>query len=117
MQAKILIVEDEARLRASLAEFFAREGFEVTVAEDGAQVLTALKRGHPREMLDRVVGLEVGADHYMTKPLETRELLAQARALLSSVKVQTAAGEATGWLVVSVVFQALSNRDETATIR
>jgi len=35
-----------------------------------------------REMVDRVVGLEVGADVYMTKPFETRELLAQVRALL-----------------------------------
>ncbi len=46
-----------------------------------------------RKMLDRVVGLEVGADVYMTKPFETRELLAQARALLRSVKAQTAGGE------------------------
>ena len=138
MQAKLLIVEDETRLRASLAEYFAREGFEVTVAEDGEKALTALKQARPdlvildvqlphrdglevcqeirrqvgqaigiimisgvkREMLDRVVGLEVGADHYMTKPFETRELLAQARALLRSLKMQTAVGEAAGWLVV-----------------
>lgn len=138
MNAKLLIVEDDAPVRTSLRDYFAREGFAVTVAEDGAQALISLGRVRPdlvvldvqlphkdglevcqalrrqmgqavgiimisgskREMLDRVVGLEVGADVYMTKPFETRELLAQARALLRSVKAQTAGGEASGWLVV-----------------
>ncbi|MCL6459601.1 MAG: response regulator transcription factor [Gorillibacterium sp.] len=34
------------------------------------------------ELVDRVVGLEVGADDYMTKPFHQRELLARIRALL-----------------------------------
>lgn len=34
------------------------------------------------EMLDKIVGLEVGADDYMTKPFELRELTARVRALL-----------------------------------
>ena len=34
------------------------------------------------EMIDRVVGLEVGADDYLPKPFELRELLARVRALL-----------------------------------
>jgi DNA-binding response OmpR family regulator len=79
---------------------------------DGLEVCQAIRRqvghaigiimisGSKRELLDRVIGLEVGADVYMTKPFETRELLAQARALLRRVKAQTAVGEAAGWLVV-----------------
>ena len=138
MNAKLLIVEDDAPVRTSLRDYFAREGFAVTIAEDGAEALISLGRVRPdlvvldvqlphkdglevcqalrrqmgqavgiimisgskKEMLDRVVGLEVGADVYMTKPFETRELLAQARALLRAVKAQTAGGEASGWLVV-----------------
>jgi two-component system, OmpR family, response regulator len=38
--------------------------------------------GHAREDIDRVVGLELGADDYLTKPVSLRELLARVRAVL-----------------------------------
>jgi two-component system, OmpR family, response regulator len=38
--------------------------------------------GHRREEIDRVVGLELGADDYITKPFSLRELLARVRAVL-----------------------------------
>src|SRR5205823_5978196 len=38
--------------------------------------------GHRREDVDRVVGLELGADDYLTKPFNLRELLARVRAVL-----------------------------------
>jgi len=41
------------------------------------------------EEVDRVLGLEVGADDYLTKPFSMRELLARARALLRRVDMQT----------------------------
>ena len=138
MEAKLLIVEDEERLRSSLQEYFEREGFGVAVAEDGAKALDMLNRMNPdliildvqlphvdglevcqavrqrvghsvgiimisgikKEMVDRVVGLELGADVYMTKPFQTRELLAQVRALLRRIQAQSAQGEAAGWFVV-----------------
>jgi DNA-binding response OmpR family regulator len=56
--------------------------------------------GIKRDMIDRVVGLELGADVYMTKPFETRELLAQVRAILRRSGARNAAGEEIGWLVV-----------------
>jgi DNA-binding response OmpR family regulator len=38
--------------------------------------------GHAKEEADRVVGLELGADDYVTKPFGLRELLARVRAVL-----------------------------------
>ena len=38
--------------------------------------------GHRRDDIDRVVGLELGADDYLTKPFNLRELLARVRAVL-----------------------------------
>lgn len=59
--------------------------------ESGLSLLRWLREQHPhmgiimvsgaRSTVDRVVGLEVGADDYVTKPFETRELLARVRSL------------------------------------
>jgi DNA-binding response OmpR family regulator len=45
-------------------------------------------------MVDRVVGLEVGADDYLAKPFELRELLARVRAVLRRARPATPAAEA-----------------------
>ncbi|WP_158865379.1 response regulator transcription factor [Leifsonia sp. AG29] len=113
----ILLVEDEAALSEPLAYLLKREGYEVTVAEDGPSALADFDRdgadlvlldlmlpGIPgtevcREIrtrsnvpiimltakdseVDIVVGLELGADDYVTKPYSSRELLARIRAVL-----------------------------------
>src|SRR5262245_8048528 len=49
---------------------------------DRTDVPIILVTGHRREETDRVVGLELGADDYMTKPFGLRELLARVRAVL-----------------------------------
>src|ERR1700686_5208829 len=48
-------------------------------AESDARVVLLTARG---EELDRIVGLEVGADDYVPKPFSPRELLARIRAIL-----------------------------------
>jgi DNA-binding response OmpR family regulator len=46
------------------------------------------------QMIDRVVGLEVGADDYLVKPFELRELLARVRAVLRRAQVKPARTDA-----------------------
>ena len=52
---------------------------EIRARSDVPVIITT---GHRREEVDRVVGLELGADDYVTKPFGVRELLARIRAVL-----------------------------------
>jgi len=63
---------------------------------DGLDVCREVRRSHPDlpvlmltargDPTDRVIGLEVGADDYLPKPFDPRELLARVRALLRRVR-------------------------------
>jgi len=114
---KILIVEDEASFSEALEFLVGKEGFEVSVAEDGQQAVDKFaKEGADLILLDlmipvisgievcriirttsqvpiimltakdaeidKVVGLELGADDYVTKPYSSRELIARIKAVL-----------------------------------
>jgi two-component system OmpR family response regulator len=69
--------------------------------EDGLQLVNELRMrsnlpiivitGHWRDEVDRIVGLELGADDYLTKPFNLRELLARVRAVLRRTEVDQAA--------------------------
>jgi two-component system, OmpR family, response regulator len=48
----------------------------------GSDIPVIITTGHRRDEIDRVVGLELGADDYLTKPFGLRELLARIRAVL-----------------------------------
>lgn len=48
------------------------------------------------EELDKVLGLELGADDYLTKPFSIRELLARIKAILRRVEVDTQASDESG---------------------
>lgn len=48
----------------------------------GSDIPVIITTGHRLEEVDRVVGLELGADDYLTKPFGLRELLARVRAVL-----------------------------------
>lgn len=58
-------------------------------ARNGVPVLILTAKGDP---MDRIVGLELGADDYLPKPFEPRELLARLRAILRRGKAGTLAG-------------------------
>jgi two-component system response regulator RegX3 len=113
----ILLVEDEASLSEPLAFLLQKEGYSVSIAEDGRRAVELFAQGQfslvlldlmlpelsgvevcrairatsqvPIIMLtakdsevDIVVGLELGADDYVTKPYSSRELLARIKAVL-----------------------------------
>ncbi|MBT9528248.1 MAG: response regulator [Rhizobacter sp.] len=69
--------------------------------ENGLSLARWLRDAHPRvglvmlttagESVDRVVGLELGADDYIPKPFEMRELLARTRSVLRRLKASVAA--------------------------
>jgi two-component system, OmpR family, response regulator len=74
--------------------------------EDGLQLVNELRArsnlpiivitGHWRDEIDRIVGLELGADDYLTKPFSLRELLARVRAVLRRAEVDRAAAPPDG---------------------
>jgi len=115
--ARILVVDDEPTLVATLRFNLEREGFDVIVASDGGEALELAQSQRPDLVLldlmlpgmhgfevcralrkrttipivivtaradevDRIVGLELGADDYITKPFSMVELIARLRALL-----------------------------------
>jgi len=122
-QDHILVVEDEPITREQLVSYFAEEGFKVSSAGTGDEVLPIVQnsdvtlvlldiklpgkdgltltreiRGQSdlgiilvtskQEQIDKILGLESGADDYVTKPFDPRELLSRARNLLRRVHVQ-----------------------------
>jgi DNA-binding response OmpR family regulator len=118
---RLLMIEDDTRLAAMVAEYLTQSGYAVTHVGDGLSGLAAVQdkpvdlvvldlmlpdidglevcrrirtlpgdaarvpvlmltaKGDP---MDRIVGLELGADDYLPKPFEPRELLARIRAVL-----------------------------------
>ena len=114
---KILVVEDEPSFSDALSYLLGREGFEVSIADDGVKAIQEFER-HGADLIlldlmipgmsgldvcktirtksnvpiimltakdgevDKVLGLEFGADDYVTKPYSSRELAARIRAVL-----------------------------------
>src|SRR3954468_12393366 len=117
-QAKILVVDDDVRLRDLLRRYLTEQGFNVVTAEsapamnklwlrerydllvldlmlpgeDGLSICRRLRGAGDQtpiimltakgEDVDRIVGLEMGADDYLPKPFNPRELVARIGAVL-----------------------------------
>ena len=105
--------EAEADGRVALARIEA-EPFDLLVLDvmlpglDGLSLCRAVRNGHTnrdvpilmltarREESDKVVGLESGADDYLTEPFGVRELVARARALLRRPRLPASSATAEG---------------------
>ena len=115
---KVLVVDDDVRIRDLLRRYLMQEGFEVMLAEDGKALNRVLQReavdlivldlmmpgedglaicrrlrGAGNDVaiimltakgddVDRIIGLEIGADDYLPKPFNPRELVARIHAVL-----------------------------------
>jgi two-component system, OmpR family, phosphate regulon response regulator OmpR len=118
LSQRILVVDDDERLRDLLRRYLTEQGFNVFVAadatamnklwmrerfdllvldlmlpgEDGLTICRRLRGGGDKtpiimltakgEDVDRIIGLEMGADDYLGKPFNPRELLARINAVL-----------------------------------
>ena len=115
---RILVVDDDVRLRDLLSRYLTEQGFQVATLPDTSQLDRKLQRDPPHlvvldlmlpgedglaacrrlrgagetvpiimltakgEDVDRIVGLEMGADDYLPKPFNPRELVARIHAVL-----------------------------------
>jgi two-component system response regulator CpxR len=70
-----------------------RDGFEILKAIRGASLIPVIMLTAKGNHLDRVVGLEIGADDYICKPFDTRELSARIRAVLRRSGLSEAVSE------------------------
>lgn len=127
---RILVVDDESRIREVVQYALEREGFSVVQASSSEEAARALA-GEPLDLIvldimlpdgngldlcreyrrtrrtpilflssrgeeiDRVLGLEMGADDYLSKPFGTRELVARIKAVLRRSEPQPPEGERT----------------------
>jgi two-component system response regulator RegX3 len=78
MNERILLVDDDAGVRDVVAFMLRREGYEVDEERDGPGAMLTARDAES----DRVLGLELGADDYVTKPFASAELLSRVRAIL-----------------------------------
>lgn len=68
------------------------DGFDVCRALRRESTVPILMLTARDEEIDRVVGLELGADDYLTKPFSVRELLARVKAMLRRIEMLQASG-------------------------
>ena len=101
---KILVVDDESRMRKLIKDFLEREGYQILEAGDGMEALDLFYENKdialmildvmmPLMMLtarseerDELKGFELGVDEYIAKPFSPKILVARVNALMKRIK-------------------------------
>ena len=149
VQSKILVADDDEKIRELLEIYLTKEGFAVEQAADGAEAILKAQQMKPdlivldimmpvldgmevcrqvrkfsqvpviiltarTEDEDRIMGLELGADDYLAKPFNPRELVARVKAVLRRM---AHSGEelATRELVLSFAQLTINRQEYAAT--
>ena len=159
-ERKLLVVDDDKRLRELLERYLGEQGFVVRSAEDaaamdrelaheafdlvvldlmlpgedGLSICRRLRSADPQlaimmltakgDEIDRIVGLEMGADDYLPKPFNPRELLARIQAVLRrrppAIPGAPTSGERTtvsfGDVCVDLATRSLKRGEETIAL-
>jgi DNA-binding response OmpR family regulator len=122
MSKKVLIIEDDKNIAELLRLYLEKDGFTVTIADNGATGVAEFNEFEPNlvlidimlpildgwgvckeiratsnvpiimltaksETIDKVTGLEMGADDYIVKPFEVGELMARVHAVMRRFEV------------------------------
>ena len=82
---KILVVDDDTNICELLRLYLTKEGYQVTTANDGEEGLEKFNQLKP----------DMGADDYMVKPFDTKEVVARIKAVLRRCTAATTQTEST----------------------
>ena len=94
VKQKILIVDDDNNIAELISLYLTKECYDTKIVNDGEQALIAFEHYKPNmllldlmlsakgEVFDKVLGLELGADDYILKPFDSKELVARVKAVL-----------------------------------
>ena len=94
---RILVVDDEAKIRLLIRKYAEFEGHEVTEAENGMEAVRLFRKTPDAfdivimlsargEEYDKIHGFELGVDDYVVKPFSPKELMMRVAAVMSRVQ-------------------------------
>ena len=124
----IMVVDDEKNICELIRLYLEKEGFDVTIANNGSDAIAMIRQNHPDlvlldimmpvidgwevcrqvrefsqvpiimltakgETFDKVMGLDLGADDYIIKPFDTKEVVARVKAVLRRTTPEENTGE------------------------
>jgi two-component system response regulator BaeR len=148
---RVLIVEDDPKIAALVADYLRAQGFETAWLADGREVAADVRAQPPCAVIldlmlpgldgmevckalrrfsavpilmltarvdeiDRLLGLELGADDYVCKPFSPREVVARIKALVRRAEGRVAGEDLSGGFVVDEAGQRIRYGERTLAL-